>query len=72
MYDYDRTAAENISNSAWNRTIDGIIEYGQSMKNQVERLGGIGNALGQGHGETLKVQLTELASIVRTLQRRLG
>lgn len=64
--------AANIPNSAWDRTIDSIIQYGNDMKKQVERLGGIANALEQGHGQTLQGQLGELASVVRTLQRRLG
>jgi hypothetical protein len=64
--------AENISNSAWERGIDALIDNVQSMKKQVDRFGGIVNALGQGHGTTLKQQMTETAAILRTLQRRLG
>ncbi len=63
---------ENISNSAWERGIDTMIDNVTSMKKQVDRFGGIVNALGQGHGTTLKQQINETASILRTLQRRLG
>lgn len=64
--------SENISNSAWERGIDAVIDNVQSMKKQVDRFGGVVNALGQGHGTTLKQQMNETASILRTLQRRLG
>jgi hypothetical protein len=65
-------AAADISNSAWERGIDALIDETQSMKKQVDRFGGIQNALGQGHGTTLKQQMSEVAAILRTLQRRLG
>jgi len=64
--------AENISNSAWERGIDAVIDAAQSMKKQVDRFGGIVNALGHGHGTTLKQQMNETAAVLRTLQRRLG
>lgn len=64
--------AESISNSAWERGIDALIDNVTSMKKQVDRLGGIANALEKGHGTTLKQQMTETAAIIRTLQRRLG
>lgn len=64
--------SENISNSAWERSIDLLIDSSQSMKKQVDRFGGIVNALGNGHGTTLKQQMNEMSSVLRVLQRRLG
>ncbi len=68
----DLRADSNISNSAWERGIATLLDNVTSMKSQVDRFGGIVNALERGHGTTLKQQMTETTSILRVLQRRLG
>lgn len=76
MYSYDRSTPEktaaNITTQVWDRTLATVLDTAQAMKKQVERFGGIENALREGHGTTLNQQMTELASVVRVLQRRIG
>lgn len=67
----ERVAA-NLTDVAWNRGVVAIIETSTAMKKQVDRFGSVEQALQEGHGTTLKQQMNELSSLVRTLQRRLG
>jgi hypothetical protein len=64
--------AAAITTPAWDRSLASVLDTVTALKKQVERFGGIENALQQGHGSTINQQVTELASVIRTLQRRLG
>lgn len=61
-----------LNDAAWDRNVGALLDGAAAMKKQVERFGGIENALREGHGTTLKQQVTEMASVLRVLQRRLG
>jgi hypothetical protein len=71
MYSYDRTAGE-LTDPAFERLVSKIEDEAKAMRAQVKRLGGIAQALKEGHKSTLEGQIAEVASSVRVLQRRLG
>jgi hypothetical protein len=66
-----KTAA-NLTDAAFERMVGSIEDSAKKMQAQVNRLGGIEEALKKGHDETLRQQATEMASTLRVLQRRLG
>ena len=72
MYSYDRRTALALPDPAFNRLVGGIGDTARQMELQVQRLGGIASAIQQGHGDTLRGQIAEIASSIRVLQRRLG
>ena len=61
-----------IQDPAFERMMGSIEENAHAIRQQVSRLGGIASAMEQGHAETIRGQLNEIGSSLRTLQRRLG
>lgn len=73
MYSYDRRADSlNLNQNAFERMLSSIGDTARAIERKVESLGGIESAMRQGHGDTLKGQLYEMGTSLRTLTRRLG
>jgi hypothetical protein len=64
-------SAADLPDSSFNQMVDTIRDNADKMLKQVARLGGLGSALRQGHGKTLRGQLLEIGSIYRVLERRI-
>lgn len=67
----DKEAALPMSDGKFRQLAGGIQNTAQAMINQVERLGGIENALQRGHGQTLEGQIREIETMAGVLSRRL-
>ena len=68
----DKTAELELPDNRFDMMLENIAKNVEAMQKQVARLGGYGAAMQQGHGSTLKQQLTEIESVCRTLGRRMG
>ena len=64
-------SAADLPDNRFNQMVDSIRDNADNMLKQVAWLGGFESAIRQGHGRTLRGQLSEIGSLYRVLERRI-